>query len=167
MKEAALSIGANLGDRMESLRKAVAALGNLPGTRILALSKVYETDPVGYADQPCFLNAALRLETGLSPAALLGACLGIEAALGRKRNFTNGPRAIDIDLLLYEGTASAGAELTLPHPRMLERAFVLVPLADLYPSGEAPGLAFAEALARLSRDGVRATGLFLDQLPLR
>jgi 2-amino-4-hydroxy-6-hydroxymethyldihydropteridine diphosphokinase len=128
---------------------------------------VYETDPVGYAEQPCFLNAALRLETELSPAALLGACLGIEAALGRKRNFANGPRAIDIDLLLYEGFCSTGAELTLPHPRMLERAFVLIPLADLYPSGEAPGVSFATALATLSRDGVRETGLSLAQFPLR
>lgn len=162
MKEAALGIGSNLGDRLESLNRAVAALGNLPGTRILALSKVYETDPVGYEEQPCFLNAALRLETELSPAALLGVCLGIEAALGRKRNFTNGPRAIDIDLLLYEGVACANAELTLPHPRMLERAFVLVPLADLYPSGEAPGVSFAAALARLSRDGVRETRLSLN-----
>jgi 2-amino-4-hydroxy-6-hydroxymethyldihydropteridine diphosphokinase len=161
VKEAALGIGSNLGDRLESLNRAVAALGNLPGTRILALSKVYETDPVGYAEQPCFLNAALRLETELSPAALLGACLGIEAALGRKRNFTNGPRAIDIDLLLYEGVASANAELTLPHPRMLERAFVLVPLADLYRTGEAPGVSFAAALASLSRDGVRETSLSL------
>jgi len=167
VKEAALGIGANLGDRLGCLDQAVAALALLPGTRILALSKVYETDPVGYAQQPAFLNAALRLETELSPAALLGACLGIEAALGRRRNFKNGPRAIDIDLLLYEGAACAGAELALPHPRMRERAFVLVPLADLYPSGSAPGFPFADALATLCRDGVRRTDLRLGQVPLR
>lgn len=135
MSRAVVSLGSNIGDREENLHAAIRALSLLPDTKHIKTSFIYETEPVGYADQPMFLNAAAIIETGLSPRALLGACLGIEAALGRVRQFKNGPRLIDIDLLIYEGVTSNDEELILPHPRMGKRAFVLMPLADLFPDG--------------------------------
>ena len=160
MSRAAVALGANLGDRLAALRTAAVALEVLPDTRVTAYSSVYETDPVGYLDQPAFLNAVLLIETALSPSALLGALLGIEAALGRRRTFRNAPRVIDLDLLVMEDgegrpVYSDTPELQLPHPRMRERAFVLAPLADLFPDGIACGLSFGEEWAALSRQGVR------------
>jgi 2-amino-4-hydroxy-6-hydroxymethyldihydropteridine diphosphokinase len=133
MKRAVLGLGSNLGDSVETIRRACEALDLLPKTQVLQCSSLYRTKPVGLLDQPDFVNAAVLLKTGLSPRALLGACLGIEAAAGRRRSVKNGPRVLDIDLLLYEGEVSGDEELTLPHPRLHERAFVLVPLADLFP----------------------------------
>lgn len=155
MSEAVLALGTNQGERLDNLRAALQALTALPGTDVRAVSSVYETAPVGYADQPDFLNAVVRIETALSPRALLGACLGIEAALGRVRNFRNGPRVIDIDVLLVKGATSADEELTVPHPRMWERGFVLVPLEELYPDGVAAGTDFSAAARRVDRTGVR------------
>ena len=154
MSRVVVALGANLGDRMDILRRALAALAALPRTRVLKTSDVYETDPVGYVDQPAFLNAAVLLETDLSPRALLGACLGIEAAMGRVRTALNGPRTLDLDLLLYEGQTLQGEELTLPHPRMGERAFVLVPLADVFPEGCALGMDFSAQLEAVGRQGI-------------
>ncbi len=139
---AVLGLGANLGDPLAALRTAVDALGLLPHTAVTAVSSVYQTAPVGYADQPDFYNIVVTVETALTPHALLGGCLGIEAALGRVRTFRNAPRVVDIDLLLYEGYTEETEELTVPHPRMMERAFVLVPLAELFPEGEALGVPF-------------------------
>lgn len=144
MSRAVLSLGSNLGDREENIKAALRALSKLPMTKVVETSKIYETEPVGYTDQPLFLNAAALIETGLSPRALLGACLGIEAAMGRIREFKNGPRTIDIDLLVYEGETGDDSELTLPHPGMRERAFVLIPLSDLFPDGNALGFDFGE-----------------------
>ena len=131
MKQAAVALGTNLGDRRANLLAALEALAALPGTREVRRSTVYETKPVGYLDQPDFLNMVVLLETDLSPRALLGACLGIEAALGRRRTFQNAPRVIDLDLLWMENETSDTPELILPHPRMCERAFVMVPLKDV------------------------------------
>jgi 2-amino-4-hydroxy-6-hydroxymethyldihydropteridine diphosphokinase len=142
MPGAVIGLGANLGDRQKNIRDAVQAMALLKDTSVLKTSAVYETSPVGYADQPDFLNAAVLLQTDFSPRALLGACMGIEAAMGRLRNFKNGPRAIDLDLLLYEGQTSGDEELTLPHPRIRVRQFVLTPLFDLFPAGEAFGYHF-------------------------
>ncbi|MBE6758227.1 MAG: 2-amino-4-hydroxy-6-hydroxymethyldihydropteridine diphosphokinase [Ruminococcaceae bacterium] len=143
---AVLGLGANLGDPLAALRSAVDALGLLPHTAVTAVSSVYQTAPVGYADQPDFYNIVVTVDTSLTPHALLGGCLGIEAALGRVRTFRNAPRVVDIDLLLYEGYTEATEELTVPHPRMMERAFVLVPLSEVFPAGEALGTRF-EAIA--------------------
>lgn len=154
MSRAVVALGANLGDRMGNLRRALAALSALPRTQVIKASGVYETEPVGYADQPAFLNAAVLLETGLSPRALLGACLGIEAAMGRVREVLNGPRPLDLDLLLYEGRTMQEEELTLPHPRMGERAFVLVPLADIFPERCALGMDFSALLEATGCRGV-------------
>lgn len=131
MATAYIALGTNLGNLEQNLNRAVAALGRVPGVRVTARSKRYKTAPVGYAAQPDFLNAVVRVETTCTPEALLGACLGIEAAMGRVRTLKNGPRVVDLDLLLYDRETRSTPELTLPHPRMLERTFVLQPLCDV------------------------------------
>ena len=155
MKQAAIALGTNLGDRAENLIAAIRALQALPGTAIVKLSGVYETKPVGYTDQPDFLNMVVLLETDRSPRALLGACLGIEAALGRRRSFPNAPRVIDLDLVWMEGETSDDPELMLPHPRMCERAFVIAPLREVLGENTPPFVGnvsdFTEIL-RLSDD---------------
>ena len=155
---AVLGLGANIGNAKENLQCAVLALGRLPGTAVTAVSSYYITEPVGYLDQPKFHNIVATVETSLSPGALLGACLGIEAALGRERLFKNGPRVIDVDVLLYENYASGSPELTLPHPRMGERAFVLAPFSELFPDGKAAGFDFSEKISSVPFDGVEKTG---------
>lgn len=152
--EAVIGIGSNIGDRLSNINGAVRAISRLPKTKIKACSHLYETEPVGYDDQGKFYNCAVMVETELSASMLLGACLGIEGAYGRVRNIKNGPRVLDLDLLLYEGVKSESFALTLPHPRILERAFVMVPLLDLFPSGRAPGLFFMPALHKIGTDGV-------------
>jgi 2-amino-4-hydroxy-6-hydroxymethyldihydropteridine diphosphokinase len=132
MTAAYIALGSNLGDRLDLLRRAVARLAGL-GT-IAALSSVYETAPVGYTDQPAFLNAVIMLETERSPVALLRSLLAIEAGLGRVRSFPNAPRTLDLDLLLVGDQIVSSPELALPHPRLHERAFVLVPLAEIAPA---------------------------------
>lgn len=144
MKKAVLGLGSNLGQKMSNLYRAVEALQRVPGTNIVKLSNVYKTYPVGYIEQPVFLNDAVLIETELSPRALLGVCLGIEAAMGRVREFKNGPRCIDIDLLYYEGEKSDDPELILPHPRINERNFVVTTLKDLFPDLNALGFTFRE-----------------------
>ncbi len=131
MSKAYLGIGTNIGDREENLKNALISLNLLPMTEVTAVSKVYETEPVGFADQDDFLNIAVEIETELTAQNILGACLGIEAGLGRIRNIKNGPRVIDIDLLLYENEKYDTPSLVLPHPRMFEREFVLRPLLDI------------------------------------
>ena len=158
MTLAAIALGANLGDRLATLQQAVDRMASLG--EVVAGSSVYETDPVGYLDQPAFYNAVLLLETNISPESLMKSLLQIEADLGRVRTFTNAPRAIDLDLLLYGDEIRHSQELTLPHPRLHERAFVLVPLAEIAPGMHHPRLdmcisALLEALP--NRDGVRRT----------
>jgi 2-amino-4-hydroxy-6-hydroxymethyldihydropteridine diphosphokinase len=126
-----VGLGANLGDREAALHRAIERLGEV-GT-IEAVSPVYETDPVGYLDQPAFLNTVVRLRTDLSPERLLAALHRIEQEAGRVRTFRNAPRTLDLDLLLYDDWIRDDPALTLPHPRLHERAFVLVPLRDLAP----------------------------------
>jgi 2-amino-4-hydroxy-6-hydroxymethyldihydropteridine diphosphokinase len=154
MTNAVIGIGTNMGDRYKNINDAVKAISLLPGTSILEASHIYETKPVGFQEQGDFLNAAILVGTNMSPMALLGACLGIEAAFGRIRTVKNGPRILDLDLLLYEGMKSESFELTLPHPRILERAFVMVPLKDLYPEGRTPGLYFIPYLKEIGTQGI-------------
>lgn len=157
MTEAVLSLGANLGDRFENLRRAIDALSRLPKTKVSAVSRFYETEPFKVeTEQQNYINCCVRLETGLEPESLLGACLGIEAAMGKIRLCRNGPRCIDLDLLLYGEERRCGHDLMLPHPRISERAFVLVPLKDLYPDGRAPGFCFSMLLSELDTSGVWA-----------
>lgn len=126
-----LGIGTNIGDRLQNLIDTVEALNLLPLTKVIDISNVYETEPVGYANQDDFLNIVVSVSTELNAHNLLGAALGIEAGMGRIRTIKNGPRIIDVDLLMYEKENIDSYTLTLPHPRMLERNFVLKPLLDL------------------------------------
>ncbi|MFR8012571.1 MAG: 2-amino-4-hydroxy-6-hydroxymethyldihydropteridine diphosphokinase [Clostridia bacterium] len=159
MNTVVIGVGTNLGDRLQNMNTAVRALNLLPRTQVTRASRVYETAPVGVAEQPMFLNAVLEVETEMSPLSMLGACLGIEASMGRVRKEKDGPRIIDLDLILFGGVRSDTFELTLPHPRALERAFVLVPMMDLYPSGRAPGFYFLPALREIGTDGITRTDL--------
>ncbi len=141
-----LGLGGNIGDMHAHLDEAIEALSKLPHTEVLRESKRYRTTPVGYLDQPDFLNSVVEINTALSPQAILGACLGIEACVGRVRTFRNAPRVLDMDVLLCDGFESDSEELTVPHPRMMERAFVLVPLRDLYPDGVVYGRDLKEVM---------------------
>jgi 2-amino-4-hydroxy-6-hydroxymethyldihydropteridine diphosphokinase len=153
-----LGLGSNLGDRAKYLSDALRLLRTLPGVRVTAVSPVYETKPVGLVDQPDFLNLVVALETDLPPAPLLAACQGVEYALGRKRDVRWGPRTLDIDLLCHGSVISADPALTLPHPRLTERAFVLVPLSALAPELKLGGKTARELAAATDRTGVREYG---------
>jgi len=131
MATAYIGLGSNLGDRMATLRTAIERFESLG--RVTSVSSLYKTEPVGYLEQPSFLNAVIALETALTPADLLHALLGIERDLGRARSFPNAPRTLDLDLLLVDNVILDTPELTLPHPRQHGRAFVLVPLAEIAP----------------------------------
>jgi 2-amino-4-hydroxy-6-hydroxymethyldihydropteridine diphosphokinase len=128
-----------MGNREENLLDAVAELSNLPQTRVAKLSDIYETEPVGYVQQDRFLNMAVALETRLEPFTLLKDLQGIEKALKRERKIHWGPRTIDIDILLYDSVSINCESLEIPHPRMFERAFVLIPLRDIYPYKDIKG----------------------------
>lgn len=135
MARAYVGLGANLGDREATIRRAVELLGAEPGIEVVAVSSLRETDPVGYLDQPRFLNGAAALDTELAPPELLERLLEIERALGRQRESGPrfGPRAIDLDLLLYGDEVVNEPGLTVPHPRLPERRFALEPLHELDP----------------------------------
>ncbi len=152
MGRAYVGLGSNLGDRRATFERALELLGARQGIDVVAVSSFRETDPVGYVDQPRFLNAAVAIETSLRPDALLGALLGVEQELGRTREGPRyGPRTIDLDLLLMESVTVADPGLTLPHPRLHERAFALAPLAELDPALVVPGHgSVSELLARLA-----------------
>lgn len=153
---AVLSVGANLGDRLGTLQGCVQAIAQLPDTDVLAISPLYRTTPVGGPPQPDYLNAVLLIQTGLPPRRLLDDLHGIEARFGRVRAERFGPRTLDIDIVDYDGRLSDDPELTLPHPRAHERAFVLLPWSDLDPGAELPGHGpVATLLAGLDRSGAQ------------
>jgi len=136
--DALLGLGSNLGDRLATLQRAVDLLNAQPGIRVIRSSRVFETEPVGGMEQPEFLNAVLEIESDLEPGDLLAATRLVESALGRTRKIRWGPRTIDIDILLIDELTIDDADLTVPHPRMHQRAFVLVPLLDLRPAPTLP-----------------------------
>ena len=138
-----IALGANLGDPAGQVGLACEELGRLPKTRLTALSALYLSKPAGYADQPDFVNAVAGIRTRLSPRDLMQALLEIEARHGRDRAFKNAPRTLDLDLLLYGALVLREPGLTLPHPRMTERPFVLMPLAEIAPDALIPGHARA------------------------
>jgi len=136
-----IALGANLGDRAGNLRRAIQSLGATPGIRVLATSTFLENPAVGGpADSPPFLNAVAEIESSLAPLELLHRLLAIEQSLGRQRREKWGPRTIDLDLILYGEEQISTAELTVPHPRLAERRFVLAPLAELAPERTVPGI---------------------------
>ena len=139
MNIAYVALGANLGDPSATIRAAFGALANLPESRVVHCSSLYRTAPVGNTEQPEFINAVAALETTLAPESLLDALFDIEARFGRIRAEKNGPRTLDLDLLLYNNQQLNLPRLTLPHPRLHLRAFVLYPLAELAPDLQLPG----------------------------
>lgn len=138
MSRAYLGLGSNVGERLENLKGAVAALAEAPGVTVVAVSGVYRTEPVGREDQPEYLNAVVAIETGLTPSELLLLVNRIERSHGRKRDVRWGPRTLDIDILLFGMEEVNEADLEIPHPRMSGRRFVLVPLAELAPGAVLP-----------------------------
>jgi 2-amino-4-hydroxy-6-hydroxymethyldihydropteridine diphosphokinase len=151
-----LGLGSNLGDREGYLRQGVEGIRRR-GVHGVALSALYETDPVGYPHQPPFLNMALCAHTPLSPHEVLEVCRAVEGEAGRTRPFPNAPRTLDVDILLYGEVAMTSPSLTLPHPRLHERAFVLIPLCDLAPDVVHPclGLPLGALARRVGGEGVR------------
>lgn len=162
MAKVLIGLGTNMGLRESNLQDAVRAFGLVPDISIVSVSSVFETAPIGYDDQQDFYNAVLLIETELSPHAVLGVCLGIEAGMGRKRQIKNGPRVLDLDVLIYENVRMDTHELTVPHPRILERRFVLQPMKELFPSGRALGVPFTEELQNVKEQEIRPTGINLE-----
>jgi 2-amino-4-hydroxy-6-hydroxymethyldihydropteridine diphosphokinase len=154
-----IALGSNLADPADQVSHAFGELDALPGTRLIARSSLYRSAPWGYSDQPDFINAVAEIETLLAPRILLEMLLDIEHQRGRVREFLNAPRVLDLDLLLYDGLIHHEHGLTLPHPRMHERAFVLMPLTEIAPGCVIPGHGTAlECLAS-------CTGQTLERLP--
>jgi 2-amino-4-hydroxy-6-hydroxymethyldihydropteridine diphosphokinase len=159
MARAVIGLGANLGDPVAQLRAAIAAIGRLAETRVVATSSFYRTAPVGYAAQPDFVNAAVSIETTLAPRALLDGLKSIELAAGRARTFKDAPRTLDLDILLFDDLVRHEAGLTIPHPRMHERAFALAPLVEIEPDAIVPGRGrAADLLARCTDQRVQRIG---------
>lgn len=145
--QAFVALGANLADPVAQVRAAAVALADLPQTRVINLSSLYRTAPVGIHGQPDFINAVAALETSLSAHALLVALFEIEARFGRRRDFHQAPRTLDLDLLLFDEQMIASDDLTVPHPRMHLRAFVVMPLLEIAPDCRIPGRGMASAWA--------------------
>jgi len=156
MAEALLSLGGNVGDVRATLDRAIAMLCDGREVRLTARSSDYRTPPWGVTDQPPFVNLCIAVATDLTPHALLTRAQSVERALGRKRTDEPrwGPRPIDIDLLSYDELALSEPDLTLPHPRLFERAFVLVPLAEIAPDRMIAGVTARDALARVDTVGI-------------
>lgn len=151
-----LALGANLGEPLANVTGAIADLGQVPGISLKDRSPLYRTPPLGPSGQPDYINAVIEVCTDLDPEALLDACQGVERAYGRVRDGARwGPRTLDVDVLLYGDRTIASERLTVPHPEMTRRAFVMVPLAALAPEVEVPGHGRAGVLAAtLEHDGL-------------
>lgn len=156
MKRAFISIGSNIGDRFQHLKDSIQALHSHDRISVMSVSSIYETAPVGYTDQADFLNVVISVATELDAHELLEACQGIEHELGRVRDIRWGPRTVDIDILLYNNDNIETESLIVPHPRMHERAFVLIPLLEIAPAVVHPvtGSLYSEEAA-VHDDGVR------------
>lgn len=156
MVEAIVSIGSNIGSKLDNLNAAIKSLGMIPKTSISKISRFYETEPFGVTDvQDKFINCCARLSTELSADTLLGICFGIESAMGRKREYRFSPRIIDIDLLLYDNDKYNTKNLIIPHPRILERAFVMVPLDDVCEDQKFHYFNFSNELNGIDKSGVK------------
>jgi len=133
MSRAYIALGSNLQSPEEQVSNALAELDSITGTKLIKASSLYRTAPIGYDNQPDFINAVAEIETSLPPLDLLHALLALETTYGRERPFPNAPRVLDLDLLTYEDIVLNSETLTLPHPRMHERGFVMIPLAEIAP----------------------------------
>ena len=147
-----IGLGSNLEDPKSQLQRAFAELGELPDTRLIAHSSLYCSAPMGYPDQPEFVNAVAKIETVLTPQALLQELLQIEHRHGRERTFRNAPRTLDLDVLLYDDVQMHEHGLTIPHPQMHLRAFVLQPLLEIAPDAGIPGIGKARQAMQNCRD---------------
>src|SRR5215471_12601680 len=156
MAEALLGFGGNLGDVRATLGRAVTALCDGREVKLVARSSDYRTPPWGVANQPPFTNLAIMVETALTPRALLDRALAVEAMFGRDRTKERrwGPRILDIDIIAFDALEIEESGLTLPHPHLFERAFVLAPLAEIAPHRKIKGITMAQGLARLDQDGI-------------
>lgn len=152
MSQAFIALGSNLQQPQQQVQRAFNELACLPKTSLIKHSSLYRTAPVGYDNQPDFINAAAEIETDLAPLQLLHALLALENTHGRERPFPNAPRVLDLDLLLYDDEVMHTAELTLPHPRMHERGFVLFPLAEIAPDLIIPNYGNITQLAQTCLD---------------
>ena len=151
-----LGLGSNIGDREAYLMQALTYINNIDNTCVTKISGIYETEPVGYADQGRFLNMAVKIFTEFEPEELLGRLQAIEILLERYRDIKWGPRTIDIDILLYGDRIINTEHLTVPHPRMLERAFVLIPLKEIYPADKEPGCRLDALIDKCNdKEGIR------------
>jgi 2-amino-4-hydroxy-6-hydroxymethyldihydropteridine diphosphokinase len=159
VSRAFIALGSNLQQPQQQVQRAFDELASLPKTSFIKHSSLYRTAPVGYDNQPDFINAAAEIETALTPLELLHALLALESTHGRERPFPNAPRVLDLDLLLYDDMVMNTAELTLPHPRMHERGFVLLPLAEIAPDLIIPKYGNITQLAQTCMDqGVEKMG---------
>ncbi|MCL6471299.1 MAG: 2-amino-4-hydroxy-6-hydroxymethyldihydropteridine diphosphokinase [Firmicutes bacterium] len=159
MELAYLSLGSNLGDRQGYLKEAVQIIGTTPGVNIIKVSSVYETEPIGDVPQGNFYNIIVKVKTGLSPHDLLALAQKVEAKLGRQRQLHWGPRTIDVDIIIYSEAQIDEEDLKVPHPEMLNRAFVLVPLVEIEPDIELPGNGFIRAyLDKVAGQGIKKIG---------
>jgi len=155
MDRAFLGLGSNMGDRKKYLLQALAHLEENNNIKIIKKSSIYETEPVGFKEQNLFLNMVIKINTDLRPWELLDYCQKIENLLGRERTVKWGPRTIDIDILIYEGFEMTTKKLTLPHPRMQERAFVLIPLKEIAPETIINNQKINELISEIDTTGVR------------
>ncbi len=160
MHNAFVALGSNLpgnsGSPANQILRAFQAIEKLPGTKLVKQSSLYQSTPVGYDNQPDFINAVAQVRTDLSASALLDALLDIEQAFGRERPFPNAPRVLDLDLLLYDEQELHSQKLTLPHPRMFERSFVMLPLAEIAPDLHvAKHGSVVELLKKLNVSGIK------------
>jgi 2-amino-4-hydroxy-6-hydroxymethyldihydropteridine diphosphokinase len=156
MTRAAVALGSNLEDPEGQVKRGFEELAALPETELLARSRLYRTAPVGYADQPDFVNACALVETRLAPRALLDALLAVERRHGRVREVPNGPRTLDLDIILYGDREVDEPGLKVPHPRAHERAFVLQPLLDVWPDAVIPGRGPAAQLVAPAQAGAQS-----------
>jgi len=153
-----VGLGSNLSEPLTQVAHAIASLDGLPLTHVVKCSSLYRSDPVGYLDQPDFINAVVQVETGLTPRGLLEALLALELECGRTREFLNAPRTLDLDVLMYDDIIHHEHGLTIPHPQMHLRAFVLQPLVEIAPDCVIPGLGRADEAA------LRCAGQSLERL---
>jgi 2-amino-4-hydroxy-6-hydroxymethyldihydropteridine diphosphokinase len=151
-----VALGSNLADPAGQIRSALSELARLPNTSLVRSSSLYRNPPAGGLDQPEYINAVAKVETRLGPRELLDRLLGIERAHGRVREYPNAPRTLDLDIALYGERVISEPGLVIPHPRMLQRAFVLVPLAEIAPDAQVPGQGrAAELAAKLDASGLK------------
>lgn len=150
-----LGIGTNIGDRKDNIERCINAINLVPYTSVLMRSGIYEAEPVGYARQENFYNCVLFVNSFLEPNEILGVSLGIEGGFGRKRGIKNGPRILDIDLLLAENEKVKTKNLIVPHPKIRERRFVLEPMLDIFPSGKAFDYEFKSFISKIEGQQVK------------